>query len=314
MLTSFFDTLQPAAQIDNRLLRLMESLLECLAFVRCPDMLQLKVLPLTSQLTFSIRRLLDAGGQLLQRLLGIRNQYRQVEYVQPPSFLFSQSRGPLMDQLFHLPVECLEHLLPLRTFTFERGQRIFEGRSLRRTLLLFLGKASEFFPSLALLLFVEFSPMTLDLGGCQRPCLLLFNLRQFLAPLPDRFIRGGNRQLDPLQLRIQTRQFGGPFGLMISQRLQFRLHLLERGSQPAILVGQQLNFQQLGLLVQRLIGPCLPRLAFEGIQLLLHLSNDVPHPQKILLRCIQFAQRFGLLFLVANDAGGFFDQLAPVLR
>jgi hypothetical protein len=65
--------------------------------------------------------------------------------------------------------------------------------------------------------------------------------------------------------------------------------------------------------IMEVLRPRLPRLALEGIQLLFHLSDDIPHAQEVLLRRIQLAQCFGLLLLVANDAGGFFDQLAPIL-
>src|SRR5437879_5672242 len=271
----------------------MGGLLKRLAFVRCRHMPQAKVFPFTSQPAFTIRRFLNASGQLHQGLLSIPDQYRQVQYVQTPSFFFSQGRGSLLDQFFHLPIERCEHLLPLRTFTLERGQLGLKSHSLHRALLLLLGKALKFLPSLTLLLRIEFSAITLDFCGCQRLPLFLLNLRQFLTPLPNRVIRNGNRELDPLKFCVQTRQLGGLFGLTVPQRLQFRLHLLERGSKDTVFVGQQLNLQRLGFLVQRLIGPRLPRLALEGIQLLFHLSNDVPYPQEVLLRRIQLAQRFG---------------------
>ena len=154
----------------------MRGLLERLALVRCRDLLQAKIFPLTSQPVFTIRHLLNASGQLHQGLLSIRDQYRQVKDVPTPSFLFSQGRGSLLNQLFHLQVERRKHLLPLRTFLLERGQRSLKGHSFRRALLLFLGEALEFLPSLTLLLRIEFLTVTLDFRSRQRPRLLLFNL------------------------------------------------------------------------------------------------------------------------------------------
>ena len=63
---------------------------------------------------------------------------------------------------------------------------VLEGDSFRRALLLLLGEALEFLPSLTLLLRIEFAAIPLDFCGRQRLRLLLFNLRQFLTPLPDR--------------------------------------------------------------------------------------------------------------------------------
>ena len=75
------DTLLLPTQVGHQSLRVMGGLLQRLMLVRYRDMLQAIAFPLTSQPAFTIRRLLNASGQLHQCLLSIGDQHRQVEDV-----------------------------------------------------------------------------------------------------------------------------------------------------------------------------------------------------------------------------------------
>ncbi len=57
-----------------------------------------------------------------------------------------------------------------------------------------------------------------------------------------------------------------------------------------------------------------PRLPFQGRQLASDLINNVADAYQVLTGGLQLPQRLGLLFLVADDPGCLFDQLAPLDR
>ncbi|MGH7487065.1 MAG: hypothetical protein ACREMY_15890, partial [bacterium] len=122
-LALFLNALLLPTQLSHQLFRVTGSLLKRLALVHCRHMLHTNVFPFASHPAFTVSCLLNACGQLRQSLFSIRNQYRQVEHVLTSSVLFSQGSRSLLDQLFHLPIEHRERLLPLLTVALKRGRR-----------------------------------------------------------------------------------------------------------------------------------------------------------------------------------------------
>ncbi len=107
---------------------------------------------------------------------------------------------------------------------------------------------------------------------------------------------------------------GHLFGFMRFHLPRFSIDGFKIRVHRAIVAGQEFDLEAAGFLLQGLVGAGLTGLALEGIQLLLHLCHNVAHTQHVLLGRLELAQGFALLFLVANDAGSFFDQFPAVLR
>ena len=68
------------------------------------------------------------------------------------------------------------------------------------------------------------------------------------------------------------------------------------------------------LVAQTAVAARLRRLALERSELLLELEDDVVEPRQVQLRRLELQLGGPAPRLVLRDAGGFFDQLAPIGR
>ena len=188
-----------------------------------------------------------------------------------------------------------------------------KGLDFRLRLLLIRRQPFHLLRGLHALTFKQFRSVPFDLRGRQGLRLPLFGAGQRVT-----YTRNGRRRVvhaqpDRFLLRVEVGLFGHLFRFLRFYLARFVIDGLQVGMHGAIVAGQEFDFETAGLLLQRLIRTRLASLTLQRIQLLFDLGHNVAHPHQILLRRFKLAKGFGLLFFVADDTGGFLDQLPAIL-
>ena len=141
---------------------------------------------------------------------------------------------------------------------------------------------------------LEFHPLLLRLAD------LLFLLRKLVSPPSD--FRLAAHDIFRNDFRLRPRFF------------RLRLADLNFHLQQIKLVPGQLGVQMLQFQHELLVAPRLARLALERPDLPFYLANQVRHPQQILFRRLQLAQRLLFLRLEFGDARRLLKYQAALLR
>jgi hypothetical protein len=147
------------------------------------------------------------------------------------------------------------------------------------------------------------------------PLVAVHGQRELAQPRPHLFqprlvfVEGGAPHLHLRLFRLQgdgggllALAFGGE---ALREGVGLRTQVQEA---PAI----QHALDRLHLFAHRAIAPRLAGLALERLELLLDLVDDVVHAEQVLLRGFELELGLAAARLVLRDAGGFFDEGAPV--
>ena len=130
----------------------------------------------------------------------------------------------------------------------------------------------------------------------------------------DRLVFLPALELDLLDGRIELLQLGGMPDVGVLEPLQHLVGAVDLAGELLEVVQPQADIEPLRarLVFAEELG--LAGLPLQAVHLALDFDDDVGHPQQVLVGDVDLAQGFGLVMLVAGDAGGLFDEIPALLR